>query len=161
LPAKPLTSSYRHDRLWTTCRGKTILCPAASPMLRAHRWGDGTGGCAETRHQLSRCVKALAARRQVNCLCGSGQSRIRGSISPSITSAFFTSTYILGLLLHILFAESIVMECPHVRYCPDTVAKVESCRSEFFSEALKRETIGDTDSLSRATEVAYEFSVRR
>jgi hypothetical protein len=43
----------------------------------------------------------------------------------------------------------------------DAVAKVESCRSGFFSEALKRETIGDTDSLSRATEVAYEFSVRR
>ncbi len=30
-----------------------------------------------------------------------------------------------------------------------------------FGETLKRETIDDSDNLSRATEVAYEFSVRR
>jgi hypothetical protein len=36
--------------------------------------------------------------------------------------------------------------------CADTVAKVET---------LKREAIDDSDNLSRVTEVAYEFSVRR
>ena len=33
--------------------------------------------------------------------------------------------------------------------------------ASIFSEDLKREEISDSYSLSRATEVAYEFSVRR
>ena len=36
-----------------------------------------------------------------------------------------------------------------------------SHRSEFFGETSNREAIDDLDNLSRATEVAYEFSVRR
>jgi hypothetical protein len=43
----------------------------------------------------------------------------------------------------------------------DFGAKVESCIGPNFGEALKREAIDDSYSLSRATEVAYEFSVRR
>jgi hypothetical protein len=38
-------------------------------------------------------------------------------------------------------------------------SKVASDR--FFGETLKRGAIGDSDNLSRVTEVAYEFSVRR
>jgi hypothetical protein len=38
-------------------------------------------------------------------------------------------------------------------------SKVASVR--FFGETLKREAAADSDNLSRATEVAYEFSVRR
>jgi hypothetical protein len=38
-------------------------------------------------------------------------------------------------------------------------SKVASVR--IFGETLKREAIDDSDSLSRVTEVAYEFSVRR
>jgi hypothetical protein len=38
-------------------------------------------------------------------------------------------------------------------------SKVASAR--IFGETLKRETIDDSDSLSRAIEVADEFSVRR
>jgi hypothetical protein len=38
-------------------------------------------------------------------------------------------------------------------------SKVASVR--IFDEALKREAIDDSNSLSRITEVAYEFSVRR
>jgi hypothetical protein len=38
-------------------------------------------------------------------------------------------------------------------------SKVASAR--IFGETLKREAIDDSDNLSRATEVAYEFSVRR
>jgi len=38
-------------------------------------------------------------------------------------------------------------------------SKVASVR--FFGETLKREAVADSDNLSRATEVAYEFSVRR
>ena len=38
-------------------------------------------------------------------------------------------------------------------------SKVASVR--IFSEILKREAIDDSDSLSRVTEVANEFSVRR
>jgi hypothetical protein len=38
-------------------------------------------------------------------------------------------------------------------------SKVASAR--IFGETLKRETIDDSDNLRRATEVAYEFSVRR
>ena len=37
-------------------------------------------------------------------------------------------------------------------------SKVASVR--IFGETLKREAIDDSDNLSRATEVAYEFSVR-
>ena len=47
----------------------------------------------------------------------------------------------------------------HVRSTPDTVAKVESCISRIFGEILNREAIDDSDNLSRATEVAYEFWV--
>ena len=43
----------------------------------------------------------------------------------------------------------------------DFVAKVESCIVRIFGEILKREAIDDSDSLSRVTEVAYEFDVRR
>jgi hypothetical protein len=32
---------------------------------------------------------------------------------------------------------------------------------QIFGETLKREAIDDSDTLSRATEVAYEFCVRR
>lgn len=49
----------------------------------------------------------------------------------------------------------------HVRWREDTVAKVESCTVKIFSETLKREAIDDSDNLSRATEVAYEFCARR
>ena len=38
-------------------------------------------------------------------------------------------------------------------------SKVASVR--IFGETLKREEIDDSDKLSRATEVAYEFCVRR
>jgi hypothetical protein len=38
-------------------------------------------------------------------------------------------------------------------------SKVASAR--IFGETLKREAIDDTDNFNRATEVAYEFSVRR
>ena len=38
-------------------------------------------------------------------------------------------------------------------------SKVASAR--IFGETLKREAIDDSDNLSRVTEVAYEFSVRR
>jgi hypothetical protein len=38
-------------------------------------------------------------------------------------------------------------------------SKVASAR--IFGETLKRATIDDSHNLSRATEVAYEFSVRR
>ena len=38
-------------------------------------------------------------------------------------------------------------------------SKVASDR--IFGETLKREAINDSDNLSRVTEVAYEFSVRR
>ena len=38
-------------------------------------------------------------------------------------------------------------------------SKVASVR--IFGETLKREAIDDSDNLSRVTEVAYEFSVRR
>jgi hypothetical protein len=38
-------------------------------------------------------------------------------------------------------------------------SKVASVR--IFGEALKREAIDDSHNLSRATEVAYEFSARR
>ena len=47
------------------------------------------------------------------------------------------------------------------RLACDTVAKVENCISPNFGETLKREAIDDSDNLSRVTEVAYEFSVRR
>jgi len=43
----------------------------------------------------------------------------------------------------------------------DTVAKVESCNAPNFGENSKRDEIVDSYSLSRATEVADEFSVRR
>jgi hypothetical protein len=46
-----------------------------------------------------------------------------------------------------------IPELPHV-------AKVESCTGPHFCETLKHEAIDDSDNLSRATEVAYEFSVR-
>ena len=38
-------------------------------------------------------------------------------------------------------------------------SKVASAR--IFGETLKRKAIDDSDNLSRVTEVAYEFSVRR
>jgi hypothetical protein len=38
-------------------------------------------------------------------------------------------------------------------------SKVASVR--IFGETLKREAIDDSDNLSRVTEVAYEFSLRR
>ncbi len=39
--------------------------------------------------------------------------------------------------------------------------KSEVASGRIFGEILKREAIDDSDNLSRATEVAYEFSVRR
>jgi len=47
------------------------------------------------------------------------------------------------------------------RFGADSVAKVESCIGPNFGETLKREAINDSYNLSRATKVAYEFSVRR
>jgi hypothetical protein len=41
------------------------------------------------------------------------------------------------------------------------IPKIESCTAPIFGETLEREAIGDSDNLSRATEVAYEFNVMR
>jgi hypothetical protein len=44
----------------------------------------------------------------------------------------------------------------------DSVAKVESCIGpNFWRNLIKREAIDDSYNLSRVTEVAYKFSVRR
>ena len=53
------------------------------------------------------------------------------------------------------------MQSLYVCYREDTVAKVESCTVRIFGETLKREPVDDSDYLSRATEVAYEFCLRR
>jgi hypothetical protein len=39
--------------------------------------------------------------------------------------------------------------------------KSKVASAESFSETLKREPVDDSDNLSRASEVAYEFCVRR
>ena len=48
-----------------------------------------------------------------------------------------------------------------VRFASDCVAKVASCRATNFRENPKQEAIADSYSLTRITEVACEFNVRR
>jgi hypothetical protein len=48
----------------------------------------------------------------------------------------------------------------HVRFVP-ILQKSKVASVQIFGEISKREAIDDLDSLSRVTEVAYEFSVRR
>jgi hypothetical protein len=48
-----------------------------------------------------------------------------------------------------------------VGYFFDCVAKLESCRATNFRENQKRDEVADSYNLNRATEVAYEFNVRR
>jgi hypothetical protein len=49
----------------------------------------------------------------------------------------------------------------HVRKVPILLQKSKVASVRIFGETLKREAIDDSDNLSRVTEVAYEFSVRR
>jgi len=49
----------------------------------------------------------------------------------------------------------------HVCFVPIVLQKSKVASARIFGETLKRETIDDSDNLSRITEVAYEFSVRR
>jgi hypothetical protein len=44
--------------------------------------------------------------------------------------------------------------------CPIPLQKSKVASVRIFGETLKHEAIDDSDNLSRATEVAYEFSVR-
>ena len=44
---------------------------------------------------------------------------------------------------------------------PIVLQKSKVAAASIFSEDLKREEIGNSYSLSRATEVSYEFGVRR
>src|SRR5580704_10350762 len=48
-----------------------------------------------------------------------------------------------------------------VRFVPILLQKSKVASARFFGETLKREGIDDSSNLSRVTEVAYEFSVRR
>jgi hypothetical protein len=47
-----------------------------------------------------------------------------------------------------------------VRKVPILLQKSKVASVRIFGETLKHEAIDDSDNLSRATEVAYEFSVR-
>ena len=49
----------------------------------------------------------------------------------------------------------------HVCFGPILLQKSKVAPVRIFGETLKREAIDDSDNLSRATEVAYEFSVRQ
>jgi hypothetical protein len=49
----------------------------------------------------------------------------------------------------------------YVRYWQILLQKSKVASVRIFGETLKREAIYDSDNLSRVTEVAYEFSVRR
>jgi predicted nucleotidyltransferase len=49
----------------------------------------------------------------------------------------------------------------HVRKVPIVLQKSKVASVRIFGETLKRKAIDDSDTLSRVTEVAYEFSVRR
>jgi hypothetical protein len=64
-----------------------------------------------------------------------------------------------ALIMPALIASGFMMS--HVRFGVDTVAKSKVASVELFSETLKREPVDDSDNLSRASEVAYEFCVRR
>jgi hypothetical protein len=48
-----------------------------------------------------------------------------------------------------------------VRFVPIVLQKSKVASARIFGETLKRKAIDDSDNLSRVTEVAYEFSVRR
>jgi predicted nucleotidyltransferase len=48
-----------------------------------------------------------------------------------------------------------------VRFVPIVLQKSKVASVRIFGETLKREAIDDSDNLSRVTEVANEFSVRR
>ena len=48
-----------------------------------------------------------------------------------------------------------------VRKVPILLQKSKVASARIFGETLKRKAIDDSDNLSRVTEVAYEFSVRR
>jgi hypothetical protein len=48
-----------------------------------------------------------------------------------------------------------------VRFAPILLQKSKVASVRIFGETLKREAIDDSSNLSRITEVAYEFSVRR
>jgi hypothetical protein len=50
---------------------------------------------------------------------------------------------------------------PDVCFAPILLQKSKVASVRIFGETIKREAIDDSDNLSRATEVAYEFSVRR
>jgi hypothetical protein len=50
---------------------------------------------------------------------------------------------------------------PHVRKVWILLQKSKVASVRIFGETLKREAIDDSNDLSRNTEVAYEFSVRR
>jgi hypothetical protein len=47
----------------------------------------------------------------------------------------------------------------HVGFVPIVLQKSKVASVRIFGETLKREAIDDSDSLSLATEVAYEFSM--
>jgi hypothetical protein len=49
----------------------------------------------------------------------------------------------------------------HVGLVPILLQKSKVASVRIFGETLKREAIDDSDNLSRVTEVAYEFSLRR
>jgi hypothetical protein len=58
-------------------------------------------------------------------------------------------------------AVDIIRQHAQVRLVPILLQKSKVASARIFGETLKREAIDDSDDLSRITEVAYKFSVRR
>ena len=58
-------------------------------------------------------------------------------------------------------ATRICLQYESVRFAPILLRKSKVASVRIFGEILKREAIADSDSLSRVTEVAYEFNTRR
>jgi hypothetical protein len=56
-----------------------------------------------------------------------------------------------------MFVDQMLSVC----FAPIVLQKSKVASARIFGKTLRREAIDDSDNLSRATEVAYEFSVGR
>jgi hypothetical protein len=90
-------------------------------------------------------------------------ARLGSPIKPAVSNEYGRLAgpgWGIGVLVDVRFGAS-SRTSGHVRIVPILLQKSKVASVRISGETLKREAIDDSDNLSRVTEVAYEFGVRR
>src|ERR1700685_992374 len=110
--------------------------------------GKITISACRSRSKMSSTQRRCVSRRQPK-----GSHALRSSFGRRMTKFFTTALNTVS--------PSSSNKDRDVAFWQILLQKSKVASAEIFSETLKREPVDDSDNLSRASEVAYEFCMRR